>query len=286
MLNRDAHWQLRQKERLKKEVGAKLKVFGSLAGAAGKLARVAGTLGIPGGDLVGSVVERGGDATREFLGAQSVSSRKAELVSALRLLSRRIIVFIDDLDRLEPREAGEVLRLIRAVADFPNIIYVLSYDPEVIAQTLSKAVQVDDGAAFLEKIVQVSFRVPRPEAFDLRRWFQAEVYELFPGEFDAAVERQGSLKQRLAQAVDMQGGRYLQTGRDVVRALNALRLHAVPVHGSVDIPDMVWLQLVRIGNPKFYSWVEEYLTEVAAIANGARVTDGAASAMKLRLAVC
>ena len=117
----------------------------------------------------------------------------------------------------------------------------------------------------------------------MRRWFQAEVYELFPGEFDAAVERQGSLKQRLAQAIDMQGGRYLQTGRDVVRALNALRLHAVPVHGSVDIPDMVWLQLVRIGNPKFYSWVEEYLTEVAAIANGARVTDGAASAMKLRL---
>ena len=66
-----------------------------------------------------------------------------------------------------------MLRLIRAVADFPDVIYVLSYDPHVVASVLKKAVQVDDGAAFLEKIVQINIRVPRPEAFDLRSWSQS-----------------------------------------------------------------------------------------------------------------
>jgi KAP family P-loop domain len=275
-LARDGYRKLIQKERLRNSIGRKLKAFGSFAGTVGKLARAAG---IPAAELV----ERGGDTATRLLGAPSVSKRKSELVDALRLLSRRIVVFVDDLDRLEPREASEVLRLIRAVADFPNVIYVLSYEPEVLAKTLTTAIQVDDGAAFLEKIVQVSFRVPRPEAFDLRRWFNAEVYKLFSGEFDATDEPQRQLKSRLAQAIDVQGGRYLQTPRDVVRVLNALRLHAVPVNDLIDIPDMVWLQLIRIGNPTFYDWIEEYLTEVAAIVTGATVSDRAAQAMADRL---
>jgi predicted KAP-like P-loop ATPase len=282
-LVRDAHWKLRQKERLRKTIGGKLRAFGNVAGTVGKLTRASGSLGVPGGELVGTAVERSGAAAKDFLAPASVSQRKSELVDALRLLSRRIVVFIDDLDRLEPREANEVLRLIRAVADFPNVMYVLSYDPNVLAQTLTKAVQVDDGAAFLEKIVQVSFRVPRPEAFDLRRWFQAELYRLFSDQLKADDEHQSSLKERLAQAIDVQGGRYLETGRHVVRALSALRLHAIPVRTLIDIADMVWLQLVRIGNPTFYIWVEEYLTEVAAVAGGARVSDGADRAMAQRL---
>jgi predicted KAP-like P-loop ATPase len=279
---RDHHWKLKQKERLRNVLGEKLRAFGSVSGTIGKVARAAGAMGVP-VKWVATAAERSGEAAKQFLEGGSVSRRKSELVEALRRLSRRIVVFVDDLDRLEPREASEVLRLIRAVADFPNVVYVLSYDAEVLAKTLTTAIQVDDGAAFIEKIVQVSFRVPRPEAFDLRRWFQSEVGKMFAPEFETAIERRGPDEQRLAEVIDIQGGRYLETPRDVVRALNALRLHAVPVRNLVDIADMVWLQLVRIGNPVFYAWVEEYLTEVAAVATGARVTDGAAETMARRL---
>ena len=228
-------------------------------------------------------MERSADAAKGLLSTTTISKAKAELVGALRLLSRRIIVFIDDLDRLEPREASEVLRLVRAVANLPNVIYVLSYDPDVMAQTLTKAVQVDDGAAYLEKIVQVSFRVPRPEAFDLRRWFQAEVHKLFATELGVETgSNQGTATQRLAHVIDVHGGRYLKTGRDVVRVLNALRLHAIPVRGRIDVTDMVWLQLVKIGDLDFYCWVEEFLVEVAAIANGASISSAAAESMAVQ----
>src|SRR5262245_22356885 len=279
----DSLWNLKQKEKLRKGLGKKLKAFGNIAGTVGKLARAAGSLGLPAGELVGAALERSGSAVKELLASTSLSKRKSELVDALRLLSRRIVVCIDDLDRLEPREASEVLRLIRAVADFPNVIYVLSYDPKVVADILKKAIQVDDGTAFLEKIVQVAFDIPRPEAFDLRRWFKEEVYKIFSAELEAQNAPQRPAMQRLVEAIDVQRGRYLETGRDVVRVLNALRLYAVPVRAHIDIPDMVWLQLIRIGNPTFYAWVEEYLTEVAAVATGAIVTPEAAEAMASRL---
>jgi hypothetical protein len=276
-LTRDEHWRLRQKALLRRHVAGKLQAFGKLAGAAGKVVKIAAALGLPGADLSGVAIEGSGGVAGSLLESTSLSKRKAELVGVLKHLSRRIVVFVDDLDRLEPREASEVLRLIRAVADFPNVIYALSYDPRVIAKCLREAVHVDDGAAFLEKIVQVSFRVPRPEAFDLRRWFQAEVVALFSSELTMEEDPQGvRFNQRLAEAIDFQGGRYLNTPRDVVRALNGLRLHAIPVRHLIDIPDMVWLQLVRVGNPALYAWVEEYLTEVAALANGAILQPDAA----------
>jgi len=192
-------------------------------------------------------------------------------------------MFVDDLDRLAPRVASEVLRLIRAVADFPNIVYVLSYDPEVVAKTLQTAVQVDNGAAYLEKIVQVSFKVPRPEAFDLRYWFQKELYQLFASELSHTANLSPLISQRLARVIDVQGGKYLTTPRNVVRALNALRLHAIPVRQKIDIPDMVWLQLIRLGNPNLYTWIEEYMTEAAAVYRGAGVSVQSASNMEGRL---
>lgn len=279
----DEHAKLRRKEKLRKSLGSKLRAFGRLAGGLANLAKASGAAGVPLADSVGTVLERGGEAVGGLFTATSMVERKREIVDALRLLSRRIVIFVDDLDRLEPREVSEVLRLVRAVADFPNVIYVLSYDPKVLGKTLQKVVQVDDGAAFLEKIVQVSFRVPRPEAFDLRRWFQIEVHSLFSAELEAIDDRKRSMRERLGQAIDLEGGRYLSTPRDVVRALNALRLHALPVRERIDIADMVWLQLVRIGNPELYTWVEEYLTDVSAIHSGAGIGDSAGREMANRL---
>jgi predicted KAP-like P-loop ATPase len=279
----DAHYRLKRKERLKKQLSGKLQAFGAVAGGLSKLIKSSAALGVPYTETAGTIVERAGEGAKSLFSSASITKRKAEIVEALKLLSRRIVVFVDDLDRLEPREASEVLRLIRAVADFPNVIYILSYDVDVVSKTLQKAIQLDDGRAFLEKIVQVSFKVPRPEAFDLRRWFHDEVRGLFADEIAQASNLQRPVVQRLARAIDVQGGRYLTTPRDVVRALNSLRLHAIPVRTHIDVADMVWLQLVRIGNPAFYAWIEEYLTETSAIYRGASVTGHVAAHTGQRL---
>lgn len=55
---------------------------------------------------------------------------------SLKSLERNFIIFIDDLDRLDPNEIQTVLKLIRLVADFPNITYVLSLDEEIAAMSI------------------------------------------------------------------------------------------------------------------------------------------------------
>ena len=45
---------------------------------------------------------------------------------------------IDDIDRLQPDELCDLFKAIKGVGDLPNVIYLLAFDHEMVAQTLTK----------------------------------------------------------------------------------------------------------------------------------------------------
>ncbi|HEX6235342.1 MAG TPA: P-loop NTPase fold protein [Jiangellaceae bacterium] len=79
---------------------------------------------------------------------------------------RRIVVFIDDLDRCSPDKAVSLLEAINLVMDVPGFIFVLALDYEVLVKAVATRYPYTSGHVFIEKMVQVPFRVPR---LDLRR---------------------------------------------------------------------------------------------------------------------
>lgn len=66
----------------------------------------------------------------------SLIELKNDLEQALREIKTTIIVCIDDVDRLDPGEVVELLRLVRSVANFPNVTY-LSTPPKPRAPILA-----------------------------------------------------------------------------------------------------------------------------------------------------
>jgi predicted KAP-like P-loop ATPase len=259
----------------KKRLKSLLSKFSTRLVQAGKLADLLGAAG------AGAAAEAGTNAAEEWLNNGSLDKEKSQVRHELRFLKRKIVIFIDDLDRLEPSEVVEILRLVRAVVDFPNVVFVLCYSLDIITKNLSTALNVEKGEDFLEKIVQVSFSVPRPEAFDLRRMLRGELEALFPRLLEENDPQSRSIQQRLSQVIDDEGGRALATPRHVIRAVNALRFHTAPVLGEIDVSDMVWLQLIRLQSPKLYQWVENYLIEFAAKSAGASISkEGIASSLR------
>lgn len=260
----------------KRKIRALFSGFSTRLVQTGKLAELFGLIG------AGTAMEAGKRSIDEWLGGASLDREKGEIQRELRGLKRKIVVFIDDLDRLEPAEVTEVLRLVRAVVDFPNIVFVLCYSREVLVRNLSVELEIENGDSFLEKIVQVSFHVPKPEAFDLRRMFRYELQLLYPELLGNDDSRGDAVRNRLAQVVDDEGGRALLTPRHVVRAVNSLRFYATPVLACIDIPDMVWLQLVRLQSPQLHEWIERYLIEYSAKHAGATIAEESKS-IELRL---
>lgn len=72
----------------------------------------------------------------------------------------KIIIYIDDIDRLNDNEINEIFQLIKNVADFHNTIYILSFDKNVVIPALAKS-QKNCPEQYLEKIIQVPFTLPK-----------------------------------------------------------------------------------------------------------------------------
>ncbi|CCZ30535.1 kAP P-loop domain protein [Proteobacteria bacterium CAG:495] len=92
---------------------------------------------------------------------------KDKISKRLASNSRKIIIFIDDLDRLNKTEVLQIFGLIKVVADFPNVIYVLSCDKGVLCDIL-QVEQGIEGEKYLEKIIQLPLDLPLPETKHLR----------------------------------------------------------------------------------------------------------------------
>jgi hypothetical protein len=76
------------------------------------------------------------------------------------LKGTRIAVLIDDLDRCSPENVVTVLEAINLVMDVPGIIFVLALDYDVLVDAVANRYPHVSGHAFVEKIIQLPFRVP------------------------------------------------------------------------------------------------------------------------------
>lgn len=76
----------------------------------------------------------------------------------------RIVVFVDDLDRLLPEKAVELLEVFKLFLDIPHCVYVLACDYQVVTQGLKKKFGVGGedlkGKSFFDKIIQLPFSMP------------------------------------------------------------------------------------------------------------------------------
>lgn len=237
-----------------------LKAYSNALSILGQAASIAGVVGLPYANQTGSILSKLSKILPGGNNKKTLSELKKKTSEELMKLSSRIIVSIDDLDRLEPKDAVEVPRLVQAVADFPNITYLLCYDRERLAQSIKSITQTKDGLSFIEKIVHLTVSVPRPQPSDLRHMFMTKLSMI--------IKEDRYSEARLTDVVVTHIGSRLRTPRAVVRALDLLRLLWPKLRGKVDLADLVWLQFIRIENERFYRWIEEYTAEIAHFKNG------------------
>ena len=82
---------------------------------------------------------------------------------------RRIVIFIDDLDRLNPGKAVELLEVLKLFLDCKNCVFVLAIDYDVVCRGVEakygsladdKKAAAEKGRSFFDKIIQVPFKMP------------------------------------------------------------------------------------------------------------------------------
>jgi hypothetical protein len=99
----------------------------------------------------------------DFLSQDNVRVIKSKIEKNLKKLNQKVVIVIDDLDRMERDEILLVFKLIKLFSDFDNFIYIVAFDKSRINKALSKEIELDD--KFIDKIIQVGFEIPKvPES--------------------------------------------------------------------------------------------------------------------------
>ena len=142
------------------------KVVGFLSGAAKTAAGILTEMAAGGiaADKVTGALEGG---NLDF--AEEIKNLKTKFQEAVndklkKTQKDRVVIFVDDLDRLQPSKAVELLEVLKVFLDCENCVYVLAVDYEVVTQGIKQKfgdmVGEQKGKSFFDKIIQLPFKMP------------------------------------------------------------------------------------------------------------------------------
>lgn len=182
---------------------------------------------------------------------EDVPQLKERIADALRKQAKKILVLIDDIDRLTADEIKHLFRVVKAVGDFPNVVYLLSFDKKVAVKAL-EGLQGVSGEEYLEKIIQVPFELPFPDKASLRRLLFEKLSAVL------ADTPQENFDQTYWGNVYLEGiDQFISTPRDVTRLINTLSVIYPSVKGEVNVVDLIALESLRIFCPLVYDAIRK-----------------------------
>ncbi|MFZ7332789.1 KAP family P-loop NTPase fold protein [Streptococcus pluranimalium] len=178
------------------------------------------------------------DRTREIL--------EKELLK----VDKKIMVVIDDIDRLTNLQIRDVFQLVKQVADFPNIIYLLVMDRDIVRSALSEVHNID-GNEYLEKIIQVPFELP-----ELRK---TKLHHILFSKLDKTISELPNevvWDERYWNTVfENCISPFIHNLRDVNRLINTFQFRFGMLHQETSFEDMLAITTLEVLEPELYKWI-------------------------------
>lgn len=177
--------------------------------------------------------------------------RKRQVENALKVLDLKILIVIDDIDRLSNEQIQLIFQLVNAVAGFPNVIYLLSFDRDIVVRALGE-IQHCNGADYLEKIIQVPFDIPPLNI--------SKLHKILFNELEGLIELPsgtGFDTNRWSDVFQSCISPFIKTLRDVNRFCNMLSFRYSTVKDEVDFIDMAGISALRIFASPIFEWIRE-----------------------------
>lgn len=182
-------------------------------------------------------------------------SLKDSIKQSFASLNKKVLVLIDDFDRLSKDEILEVLKLIDSNAAFTNMVFLTAYDKKQVNESLGDSYKTKD-ACFVDKFFNLEFAIPsRPYSY-ISMYIEDKLCEILDASNDEKKQIHRTIAKQLSLFED-----YIPTLRDAKRYLNQFILDFKQVRGDVMIDEYLLVQLIKYRNPECYKslYKKEYL---------------------------
>lgn len=183
--------------------------------------------------------------------AKSTSEQYDFLKKEIGKLGRKIVIFIDDVDRLDSEELIELFSLIRnSSLSFPYMSYILAYDKEHVATQLQKKFD-EHTYRYMEKILQEEYLLAKIPPEQLEKALRLELERIGSDDLWTPIESSG-----------IQLVYHLPTLRAIKRICNTLSSYRKELEGNVALFDWFIIELIRIQYPRVFDLLRVNYTRI------------------------
>nr|WP_281063938.1 P-loop NTPase fold protein [Methanococcus voltae] len=177
----------------------------------------------------------------------NIVNLKENLNKKFEKLPFKIIVVMDDIDRLNDKEICQIFHLVKCLADFKNVTYVLSFDEKIVSNALENC-QKGYGMHYLEKIVQFPIKMPHPHGIVLENILEKELEKIM-GKDPTTIPQ-------YYEFYHLSFSNMLNNIRDVNRYLAIFNFNYNLLKGKVNEIDLIVLTSLQVFTPEIYDWIK------------------------------
>lgn len=154
-------------------------------------------------------------------------------------------------------EIYSILRLVKLNADFPNSIYLLSFDEEMVAEAIGERFGEkgkEAGRNFLEKIIQVPLYLPKLLKSDLLSYSFNEISKVINSlGLGISNDDLESFPTYFRECISSR----ITTPRLVIRYINSISFSLPLLKGEINIADLLLIESVKVFYPNHYQYIKD-----------------------------
>ena len=187
---------------------------------------------------------------------QTIFDIKNEIINYLetKYNGKNIVILIDDLDRLTDEEICIVLKLIKEIADFPKLIYLISMDKKHVINAINNyyhySIDSYKGNTYLEKFIQLERPLPQ---------INKKIENLFIEEIRKIIDNNIYVNETFyfEEIFDNCIKEKLTTPRKVILFLNQYKTSYFRIEKYVNFVDYMIILFFQLFYPDFYIFLKQ-----------------------------
>ena len=174
---------------------------------------------------------------------------------SIKQIGKKIVVFVDDIDRLDSTEIMEVLKLIRNISNFPYMYFVVAYDKDYILECL-KGKMPSNELKYTEKIFQVEFPLPLFGKERIKDSIYNSISKFVENDDDKKELRNFLYEKNIWGKGNALIEDNISTIRDVKRIVNSFHVSYSWLKGEINVCNLFVLEILKTKYPIVYSIFE------------------------------
>ena len=203
-------------------------------------------------------------------GEKSIESIFESLNEKIGKLNKKIVVFIDDVDRLDNEEIFELFKLIRKTANFQNFFFIVAYDRNYVSKVLDKY-SGESAIKYLDKIINTELNLPYYDKNILKKYFIESLKKLISIEFHNKIDYFTKSYEKDSFNLDLGFSEndlfiyWLNNFREIKKIINSIVINYGDILKQINLVDVIYLEILKLKHPKLYSVLITKQTEIFSI---------------------